>query len=142
LTAIKGYNKEALKQGGKEIDVNAVSKYVYPIIEGIENTVGLNKSVPSRDNVTVNTPKYSTDKNIKQQVSQSNVESQNQGIANEFKSTIDINLNVNPADMKSLVMDYLKSEAIGKELVNIYKNRFNENNALIGNTSSAKNNIR
>jgi hypothetical protein len=142
LTAIKGYNKEALKQGGKEIDVNAVSKYVYPIIEGIENTVGLNKSVPSRDNVTVNTPKYSTDKNIKQQVTQSNVESQNQGIANEFKSTIDINLNVNPADMKSLVMDYLKSEAIGKELVNIYKNRFNENNALIGNTSSAKNNIR
>jgi hypothetical protein len=132
LGAIKGYNKEALKQGVGMVDVNVVSKYVYPIIEGIENTVGLNKSVPSRDNVTVNTPKYSTDKNIKQQVPQSNVENQNQRIANEFKSTIDINLNVNPADMKVLVIDYLKSEAIGKELVNIFKNKINESNILLG----------
>ena len=66
----------------------------------------------------------------------------NQGnIAKEFKSTIDVNVKVDPPDAKAMFMNYLNEIDLGKQLSKQLENYYSANNATRGYTPSAKINI-
>ena len=60
---------------------------------------------------------------------------------NEFKSTIDIHLKVDPADLQATVMNYLRTEELKKLVSKQIVNNYSENMAIRGNTPKAKINI-
>jgi hypothetical protein len=60
---------------------------------------------------------------------------------NEFKSTIDIHLKVDPADLQATVMNYLRTEELKKLVSKHIANNLSENMTLRGNTPKAKINI-
>jgi hypothetical protein len=60
---------------------------------------------------------------------------------NEFKSTIDINLKVDPADLQATVMNYIRAEEFKKLVSKQIANNHSENMAIRGNTPKAKINI-
>jgi hypothetical protein len=60
---------------------------------------------------------------------------------NEFKSTIDIHLKVDPADLQATVMNYIRAEEFKKLVSKQIANNHSENMAIRGNTPKAKINI-
>jgi hypothetical protein len=65
----------------------------------------------------------------------------NQGNVKEFKSIIDINLKVDPTDLKATVMNYFDKNDLGKQLAKQIENHYGDYNATRGYTPSAKINV-
>jgi len=81
-----------------------------------------------------NLPQNVKDKITAQQIfqTQTDIQNQNQGTVKEFKSTIDINIKVDPTDMKATVMNYFNQYGVVKQLSKEIENYHSDNKTLKG----------
>lgn len=149
---VDAYRKERNEQinkgrtGGIEMNEGKVLEFLEKIGFDKNDFKGVtpnNVSYPAVS-TTLNPSQYDRDKAINSgyQTNNQSYSNNNQGTANEFKSTIDIHLKVDPTDLKSTVMNYLKTEELGKIVTKYVSHYLNENSALKGNTPRAKINVK
>ena len=84
-----------------------------------------------------NLPQNVKDKITAQQIfqTQTDIQNQNQGTVKEFKSTIDINIKVDPTDLNATVMNYFNQYGVVKLLSKEIENYHRNNDTLRGVTT-------